>query len=299
MSDTPSHPDGPDEISAVTDSPIMPSVGQQLKAARDARGMSVTDIAKALRLSSRQVEAMEQDDWGRFSCTTIIRGFVRNYSRLVGLDQIQMMQSLDSLHLVPSTNLEMPPGSKVRMPQDDGVARKDYVRVFSGFAILLLAVLTYFFLPDSLLDSTFNLLKSTMQPSVTHVRKSPSSSVDVLPVAAETVTTAPASAAEQLVTPVAELAAPPVSEPQRPEKQASEASLVFTFNQPSWVEIRDRTGEIIFSQLSPAGSRREIAGKPPFALVVGNASNVTLLYKGSPVDMSKRSKDDVARVTVE
>ena len=299
MSDTPSHPDRPDEIPVGTDCPILPSVGQQLKAARDARGMSLTDIAKALRLSLRQVEAMEQDDWACFSCTTIIRGFVRNYSRLVGLDPTQMMQSLDSLHLVPSTNLEMPPGSKVRMPQDDGVARKDYVRVFSGFAILLLAVMTYFFLPDSLLDSTLSFLKSTMQPTVTHVRKRSGPSVD-LPVAAETVTAAPAAATEQPVAPpVPEFVARPDSEPQRSEKPVTEGSLVFTFSQPSWVEIRDRTGEIIFSQLSPAGLRREIAGKPPFALVVGNASNVTVLYKGRPVDLSKRSKDDVARVTVE
>jgi cytoskeleton protein RodZ len=66
------------------------------------------------------------------------------------------------------------------------------------------------------------------------------------------------------------------------------------------VEVRDRSGQIIFSQLCPPGSEREIEGQPPFALVVGNASHVTLRYKGKPIDLlSKRSKEDVARVTVE
>lgn len=63
--------------------------------------------------------------------------------------------------------------------------------------------------------------------------------------------------------------------------------------------MRDRTGQIIFSQLSQAGSQRDIEGQPPFVLVVGNAAHVTLQYKGKAIDLSKRSKDDVARLTLD
>ena len=76
--------------------------------------------------------------------------------------------------------------------------------------------------------------------------------------------------------------------------------LKFGFDPPSWVEVRDRSGQVIFSQFCSAGSQREIEGQPPFALVVGNSSHVTLLYNGKAVDLSKhRSKDDVARLTLE
>ena len=44
---------------------------------------------------------------------------------------------------------------------------------------------------------------------------------------------------------------------------------------------------------------REVEGQPPFAVVVGNAGQVTLQYKGKAVDLSKRSKEDVARLTLE
>ena len=76
--------------------------------------------------------------------------------------------------------------------------------------------------------------------------------------------------------------------------------LKFNFFKASWVEVRDRSGQIIFSQLSPAGSQRDIEGQPPFALVIGNAQHVSLQYKGQPVELSsKRSKDDVARLSLE
>jgi len=75
--------------------------------------------------------------------------------------------------------------------------------------------------------------------------------------------------------------------------------LRFVFSKPSWVEVRDRTGQTIFSQLSPGGSERTVEGTPPFNVVIGNAVHVTLTYKGQNIDLSKRSKDDVARLTLE
>jgi cytoskeleton protein RodZ len=84
-----------------------------------------------------------------------------------------------------------------------------------------------------------------------------------------------------------------------PPVVSSGKALRFTFAQPSWVEVRDKSGQIIYSQLNPAGSEREVEGLPPYALVVGNAGNVTVRYQGRAIDLQPRSKDDVARVTVE
>jgi cytoskeleton protein RodZ len=74
---------------------------------------------------------------------------------------------------------------------------------------------------------------------------------------------------------------------------------VLNFAQPSWVEIRDRSGQIVFSQLNQAGTEQQVDGQPPFLLVVGNAAHVTVRYQGRTIELQPRSKDDVARVTVE
>ena len=80
---------------------------------------------------------------------------------------------------------------------------------------------------------------------------------------------------------------------------ASASVLKFSFAQPSWVEVRDRNGQIIFSKKNDGGTEREVEGQPPFAVIIGNAGHVTLQYKGKTVDLSKRSKEDVARLTLE
>ncbi len=77
------------------------------------------------------------------------------------------------------------------------------------------------------------------------------------------------------------------------------ATLRMVFDQESWVEIKDRNGNTIFGQLSPAGSRRSVSGEPPFDVVVGNAVGVRLTYKDETVDLSAHTQVDVARLTLE
>ncbi len=76
-------------------------------------------------------------------------------------------------------------------------------------------------------------------------------------------------------------------------------TLRMIFDQESWVEIKDRNGNTIFGQLSPAGSRRSVSGEPPFDVVVGNAAGVRLTYKDENVDLSAHTQVDVARLTLE
>jgi cytoskeleton protein RodZ len=315
----------------VADSTV-PGVGQQLRMAREARGLSRFDVANSLKLGPRQVEAIEAEDWQSLSCTTIIRGFVRNYARLLNLDPEPLMGALDDSQMPSAPELKMATGAAVSMPPEGKVDHKDYLRVFLGLIVLLLAIFAYFLLPQDALQSTFAALKSAMQSNLVVPEEAAvetpkagevSGEVDLpaqTPVMTEQIPAVepdPAPAAEQmeqnlpstpsagdsLATPSVEAEALPMADVNSGADavglRSSGNGLLFKFAEPSWVEVRDRTGRIIFSQLSQAGSQIDIDGQAPFSLVVGNASHVSLSYKGKPVDLSKRSKDDVARLSVE
>lgn len=282
------------------------NVGHQLRLAREERGLSVDEVALALKLSPRQVEALEANDWTHLP-KTIIRGFVRNYARYLELDAGAFMAALDGMPLPRGPELAVQVGSPVSMPRDGGADRHDYLRVVAGGIVLLLAVLAYFFVPAETWRSTLDSVKELVQakkaareviqePAKESGRDASTTVVTSEPIpvpdtaSTQTVHSSPEAPAEQ--TPTAPAAVP--SSPTSPSE-----ALVFSFVRPAWVEVRDRSGQIVFSQLSQAGSRREVNGQPPFSLVVGNATYVTVQYKGKPVDLSKRSKDDVARLILE
>jgi cytoskeleton protein RodZ len=289
------------------------SVGLTLRTARESKGLSLGDVARALKLSVHQVEALEADDWARLPCNTVIRGFVRNYARLLGLNPGELMAVLDGLQMPKNAELEMSPGTNVSVPQENSAHRRDYVRVVAGFAALVLAVSVYFFLPEHLLQSTLLILKSATQSSELPTSTAEAQKQDEAiapPTAVVLKEESDSPVKSPLVTPDVQTTVPVTQvSPVVPGKSITSSTpvlqsatgsvLKLEFSQPSWVEIRDRSGEIIFSQLSQAGSQREVEGRPPFALVIGNATHVTLQYKGKAIDLSKRSKDDVARVTVE
>ena len=60
--------------------------GAALLKERRRQGLSLGDISRQLKLSVRQVEALERDDYSAYKGPVFIHGFIRNYAKLLGLD---------------------------------------------------------------------------------------------------------------------------------------------------------------------------------------------------------------------
>ncbi|MGH8690774.1 MAG: DUF4115 domain-containing protein, partial [Burkholderiales bacterium] len=74
--------------------------------------------------------------------------------------------------------------------------------------------------------------------------------------------------------------------------------LVVRTEEEAWIEVRDSADRMLVSSLNPAGSERVVRGKPPYSLVIGNASRVSVRYDDKPVDLAPHTKADVARLTI-
>lgn len=77
------------------------------------------------------------------------------------------------------------------------------------------------------------------------------------------------------------------------------ARAVMKFKRDAWVEVTDVRGKIIYSELNPAGSTKEISGAPPLRFTVGNAEYVSISFNGKPVDMAQHIGREVARFTLQ
>lgn len=61
--------------------------GQILSKARQAKGLTVEQVASQLRLSPKQISQMESQDTSAFPTPVYVRAHVRSYSRLLGLNE--------------------------------------------------------------------------------------------------------------------------------------------------------------------------------------------------------------------
>src|SRR3954471_10758468 len=66
--------------------PVEPVLGPLLQNARQKRNLSMEDVSNRLRISLRQVRALEADDFSALPEPMITRGFIRNYARLLDID---------------------------------------------------------------------------------------------------------------------------------------------------------------------------------------------------------------------
>ena len=70
------------------------NVGQRLRAAREARGLSIEDVAASTRIPTRHLVSLEQSDWEKLPAPTYSVGFAKNYAGAVGLDKAEIAEAL-------------------------------------------------------------------------------------------------------------------------------------------------------------------------------------------------------------
>ncbi|HQY28890.1 MAG TPA: helix-turn-helix domain-containing protein [Burkholderiaceae bacterium] len=117
--------------------------------------------------------------------------------------------------------------------------------------------------------------------------------------AAAVVATAPASGGASGAQPEPAGTGPGGTGPGGTTNADDAGALRFRFEQESWVVVRDAGGKVLLYGLQPADSAREIVGRRPYALVIGNASHVRLVHQGREIDLGAISRQGVARLKID
>ena len=70
------------------------TVGQRLREAREAKGLSIEDIAASTRIPTRHLSSLETSEWDKLPAATYSVGFAKNYAGAVGLDRDEISEQL-------------------------------------------------------------------------------------------------------------------------------------------------------------------------------------------------------------
>ena len=300
--------------------------GETLRVARQLAGLSQEDIANKLKLSPRQIAAIETGDWSALPERTFTRGFMRNYARLVSVDPDSLGLDQSSSQPNAATQLKPTPaaiGEIVQEADRNGFSAARWVVPTLLIAALAAGVLYFqgqrWFGWDGskfLSTSSTASLKSAVAAKAESAEKaeasvatpsmpavvSTSSGAVIAPTEATGGTTAPlVPAAVPPAGDVAAIAAAPSLLPAAPPPSlvpaAGDKRILLTFKGKSWTEVRSK-GDVIFSETATPGSR-EFNGALPLSFTVGNASNVAVAIDGKPFDMTDVTRNDVARFRIE
>ncbi len=269
--------------------PAAATLGQTLRAAREARQISLEDVNRHLKYSVRQLAALEADDYSGFPSRVLLQGVVRNYGKMLGVDPAQLASLLSTV--LPETPPQpIVPTYEATSFQDS--PRSSGIRVMpflvGGVAAILVGGALYFgSKADWKLDLFSHKGDKPASQATTSTEAQPDGAVPInLPPDAEADRAASEAPGADTVKEAGASAAAPVGE----------GELELSTTEAAWVEVRDGQGKKLLSQMLQPGQPLRTQGTPPYRVKVGNAPRVTVTFRGQAVDLAPFLKGSVARL---
>jgi cytoskeleton protein RodZ len=272
---------------------VLTGVGQELAAAREARGLALSDVAQSLKFAPRQLEALEQERFESLPGATFAKGMVRSYARLLKLDPEPLLERVSGRFEVPdSSNLVARYHQPV--PYSDSAKRSTFVYLGLSLGVLVLVgAVAYEWHQERTMAAKGKAPKAT-----TVAKKAPAPAPQRSEPAR--VAAAPLVPAVPAVVHEKKSAAPAVAPAAatQPPVPAGRYRLVVRTEGEAWIEIKDSADRMLVSSLNPPGAERVVRGRPPYAIVIGNPASVHVTYDDKPIDLAPHTKAGVARLTI-
>ena len=293
--------------------------GHLLRQAREEQGLSQKETARDLHLTSKVINAIEEDDFELIPSFVFARGYIRSYARHLGLDGQALVAEFDLAYGVPNNSAK--PMSAIRKGVQQSKPGDTWVKLISiVFVVGLVAASIVWWQSQNGSQMLPQLSSGAAQelPSGTLVEgldtddvnldllllSTNESEVDAIVPEAESIIEseqAQVVVVEPVVDPVAEAATE-----QAPKEVTdavvllpNQAQLVMVFDKDCWVEIKDANGKMVLSDLYSAGDTIEQVITAPIEVLLGRSSGVaTMTFDGRTIDLKPHTRKDIARLTL-
>ena len=227
--------------------------GEHLRREREMRGVSLDEISAATRISTRFLEAIENDQWDRLPGGVFNRGFIRSIARFLGLDEDSLVAeyALGNSSVAPAQLTAKPIPMANHMPRNWRPALTAAVVVIVLIAGGIFGVHRHGKDARAWMDSRYQAVRAAEKPAVP-----PNASA------------APAYAASASSVPAA------ASDPA-----ATVLTLKLHASKPTSVKI-SADGKIVFDGAVQPGDSRQFDAQDHFEVWAADSSAVSLDLNG-------------------
>ncbi|BDC52295.1 XRE family transcriptional regulator [Bryobacterales bacterium F-183] len=272
----------------------MPTVGEQLRRAREARKLNLAQIAEQTKISRFYLEALEADQPERLPGPFFYKAFVKQYCRVLGVDAKQFEQeftervgdetlSIEELRQAKFPARERDPIMRAVNPQHSDLR---FLAAAGGLIAMLLGgsvIYTWMQRPSG--GSAVQVMAQQTQ--------APSESSVTLPVGVAPVTE------QQVAVPQTQsaLGVAPMGSEQLPLQNTGGAvvnltpniqdsekavSLAISAQEPTWLMILS-DGKTLYQGILEPAQARVLAGRANAVIKVGNAAGVQVKWNGKQI----------------
>lgn len=279
------------------------TLGSLLKSAREQKGITVEDAATRLHLRPCIVADIEADCFSNIDSSTYVRGYVKNYARILGVDKEAINNCL--ARQVPKVTEPAMQSFSRKTSRQATDSRLMLVTYLIGFLLLALLVVWWLQKPSVVSDVDFSqpTAEEVQQAREFESRQAQIAETELPP---ETSTETPTAEVEKslvednntdeansgVVNSDVYMTEQPVA------TEATQASVGIELDGDCWIKLTDANGKTLIDGLRSPGQTIRVQGKAPFKLVLGAPQTVSLTFNGQAVSLADFPSGRVARLTL-
>lgn len=296
-----------EDPSGMTDTPSRAaSPGQLLRTAREAKGLHLAVLSVALKVPTRQLEALENDQYDMFKGTAFLRALAQAMCRHLGLDPAPVLAGLPkaSSPLSQASPRLVEPvvsGSTVSwgrsMSRGKGVSRQ----VWMLAALMLVGSVALIWWPGTASEASApaEVVQDGAPAPVPMEQASEAVEMVAQPASADMhqASANPSAASLAAVKPLVSTSMP-VAAASQDKAVAEDAPLVMRASADAWVSVRDSRGEIVFKRQVKAGESVKLDISAPLFVYAGRADGMELLWRGKLVDLKPFTQNNEVRLPI-
>lgn len=272
------------------------SKGQRLREAREKQSLSYEDVVDRLNFEKRFLVALENDEHDIFPGRAYLYGYMRAYTRLLGLPVEEFVN-----------HLKLPHETHDEVSHDlaDTQLEKASNKKSWNIAVILLVVVVLFAFLFTQADDDSDYADV---PDVSSPIMEPGEG-DILMPEQEYLDKIEEETKNEPVTGI---------QPQTEQQQANvsgktldtdkidvtvkprlpNATLKLEYKNASWTDIRDGQGQRLIYRMVEKGSQLELNASPPFEILLGYSPGVVVNFNDEFFDHSHYEKEDIAYFTL-
>ena len=240
--------------------------GQRLRSGREAAGLTQAEIANRMHLSVSNIRALEADDYDRLPKAAFVRGYIKNYAKLVNLPG----DELANLYQQMADEARPPPVSSPPPAAPD--RRSWWIGGAVGFALIIWLLWPVSVEQPERLTEQLKVSEVADDVPAEEVELRSSVSVDesgaMLPQDDPATGTGGATAS---VTPGQQLVTTDAA-------TASSDRLLIRFKEVCWLRVRNADGDEIYVGQRNENQPLQLDGRGPFRITLGNAAAVSEIF---------------------
>jgi cytoskeleton protein RodZ len=282
---------------------VVSGFGDKLRREREMRGVSLEEIAESTKIGTRSLRALEEDDFEKLPGGIFNKGFVRAYSRFLGLDEEETITDFEAAFKEYKLANGYPDDRQIEQEPEPEPSKTPWLIIAALFLIVTVAVAGYFF-KGKILEVLGLQSKSAPVSQAAPSVSLPSTSTTPISSAAESPAVPARSAIEpktgqstQVSKPASASSSEPDSTPTSGSGKGeanSNGALASNLSSPirlevfaredSWLSV-SADGKNLGQQVLAAQKSRTIRAQKEVRLKLGNAGGVEISFNGKPVSI--------------